>query len=1347
MQREIRFKPDVVLTWSNTQSAGGTQRIRDHLQRQTIAGFGLRWKERYCSKMPGLINRENNQNLLLSSSEVTSCMTGYTLGMSASLTYTNMEDHSVEGLFIYPVDEFTTVVGFEATVSGRIITLQIKDKAKLDDGYFDCSNISSGTFQNGSGRIVLDEDLERTVFAVNLGLITPLETVTVLISTSLELQTLPNGTIRLVVPSVYVPTLVTLGTDSQTAAENQLKRKDRQRCCTNHQNHKESGNQFCLAKRLEDEVTNAIVYDFSFHLEIRAPCLLAGVESPTHSIRADADPSALCASSVMITLAEKHTFDRPVEIIIHPSEPHVPHILMEGGDMTPDEYEQHLKGKSDFIKGTKKDPSSEKKNEIIRKRLNKDIGHHPVIMLNFCPDLKTAHPDLRMAQGEFIFLIDRSGSMSGVNINRVKEAMLVILKSLVPSCLFNIIGFGSTFRTLFPASRSYNEETLAVACDYMRRVRADMGSTNMLSPLSWIFRQPVHRGHPRLLFLLTDGSVSNAGKVINLIRNHAQTSRCYSFGIGQNASRRLVLGLASASKGAAEFLDEGERLQPKMVKSLKKAMAPFLSDVTVDWFLPETTEMLPSPVGTSFVFPGDRLIEYCIVCDTSRYHSNLKSNEEWRCSQTWSQQSSSSVFYHSQEEDPDNWRGCRDSPLEATSVNEDPRKEGVDTKTTPRRRAFSSNCIGRQRASKRGFTPSDPGSAFNKNPLRRARAQQLVGRSSPERLSPSPGDFQRDGASSCTSTTGSRLAGKTRPYLLHQNCVSNSQDLELPQAQSSVHQGPTARSMVPCEGSLTSRSSTESASISSSTEPGCFHYRSSTLEDESSFELQEQSVSCNAGSLQCKFDCKAVISGLLCGKVVQWEVTFDLQSLLYRRTNCKSSQEDMWNETIHQLAAKSLIRDFEQMAEKESEIEHGSGRRYQLNAIQTSKACNIISKYTAFVPVYLDNKEYLPNIIEYSNSAVGSKPNNYRRSHSGSRRHRGYSGGLGHSQSEYGSDGAEDGLSILTMEDNKQSPCTSPSSSGWERSTEGTDQTNGRKEVTACRSTESLFTAAKLSFNKTRMLSLAAKGFMSRSPSKMSESICEPETENNDYMPLVNLQLASGAFLLSPAFCEAINIPMEQLKWTSPFMCHRSSVSPTSHTHSSSFAGKGAAQEKEPTESSHQTEAANVGTLSYLGIDGVGAESKKIRSRHFSSSLVEIQSRVTSGSCELLPPPVTVRRSSSPGNPQASSTLLAGGASDLSAGSSPFLTTPSEFQQPLDAEGAIWSTAVALAWLEHRSAAYFIEWELVAAKACMWLDAQQIPEARELASVKASARQLFVLLRHWDENLQLNMLCYNPNSV
>lgn len=58
--------------------------------------------------------------------------------------------------------------------------------------------------------------------------------------------------------------------------------------------------------------------------------------------------------------------------------------------------------------------------EVIRKRLHKDIPHHSVIMLNFCPDLESVQPNPRRTHGEFIFLIDRSSSMSKTNIQCIK---------------------------------------------------------------------------------------------------------------------------------------------------------------------------------------------------------------------------------------------------------------------------------------------------------------------------------------------------------------------------------------------------------------------------------------------------------------------------------------------------------------------------------------------------------------------------------------------------------------------------------------------------------------------------------------------------------------------------------------------------------------------------------------------------------------------------------------------------------------------------------------------------------------------------------------------------------------
>ena len=40
--------------------------------------------------------------------------------------------------------------------------------------------------------------------------------------------------------------------------------------------------------------------------------------------------------------------------------------------------------------------------------------------------------------------------------------------------------------------------------------------------------------------------------------------RCFTFGIGSGASTALVNGLAKAGNGTAEFIQHGERMQPKV---------------------------------------------------------------------------------------------------------------------------------------------------------------------------------------------------------------------------------------------------------------------------------------------------------------------------------------------------------------------------------------------------------------------------------------------------------------------------------------------------------------------------------------------------------------------------------------------------------------------------------------------------------------------------------------------------------------------------------------------------------------------------------------------------------------
>lgn len=74
------------------------------------------------------------------------------------------------------------------------------------------------------------------------------------------------------------------------------------------------------------------------------------------------------------------------------------------------------------------------------------------------------YPQLELADDEdvyteMIFVVDRSGSMSGGRMNQVKDTLQIFLRSLGEGTLFNIIGFGTRTEHLFKKSSvEYNDK-------------------------------------------------------------------------------------------------------------------------------------------------------------------------------------------------------------------------------------------------------------------------------------------------------------------------------------------------------------------------------------------------------------------------------------------------------------------------------------------------------------------------------------------------------------------------------------------------------------------------------------------------------------------------------------------------------------------------------------------------------------------------------------------------------------------------------------------------------------------------------------------------------------------------
>jgi len=76
--------------------------------------------------------------------------------------------------------------------------------------------------------------------------------------------------------------------------------------------------------------------------------------------------------------------------------------------------------------------------------------------------------EFRDLKREFVFLIDRSGSMDDQNkMKQARETLLLFLRSLPVSCTFNIVGFGSRHSSLFHTPMPYNDETLESASTWL----------------------------------------------------------------------------------------------------------------------------------------------------------------------------------------------------------------------------------------------------------------------------------------------------------------------------------------------------------------------------------------------------------------------------------------------------------------------------------------------------------------------------------------------------------------------------------------------------------------------------------------------------------------------------------------------------------------------------------------------------------------------------------------------------------------------------------------------------------------------------------------------------------------
>ncbi|KAJ5074677.1 von willebrand factor a domain-containing protein 5a [Anaeramoeba ignava] len=281
------------------------------------------------------------------------------------------------------------------------------------------------------------------------------------------------------------------------------------------------------------EYSQKVPYGYTINISMEMQSKITNVTSPTHEINPILN-SKYC--TVSLQPSEKEV-GKDIVVLVQEEYPHEPRVV------------------------TRED----KEGEVVA-------------MATLFPDLSELD-----VNSEMIFLLDRSGSMSGSPINSVKKTLEIFLHSLPESCFFNIYGFGSTFEKLFPESVMYDDNSLSQAKAHALDLKADLGGTELIGVLREIFRSSARKGFSRQVFLLTDGEVWDTQNCLDIVKRNRGSTRVFTFGIGHGASKELVEGIARAGGGQAEFIVENEEIKSKVLRQLRLALQPCLSNTKIEW--------------------------------------------------------------------------------------------------------------------------------------------------------------------------------------------------------------------------------------------------------------------------------------------------------------------------------------------------------------------------------------------------------------------------------------------------------------------------------------------------------------------------------------------------------------------------------------------------------------------------------------------------------------------------------------------------------------------------------------------------------------------------------------------
>jgi Ca-activated chloride channel homolog len=246
----------------------------------------------------------------------------------------------------------------------------------------------------------------------------------------------------------------------------------------------------------------------------------------------------------------------------------------------------------------------------------KDKDEEGFFLLLTSPEIKS--PDSELAPKTVVFVVDRSGSMSGKKIEQVRNAAKDLLGKLRTGDTFNIIAYDSQVEAFRPELQRYNEDTRKAAMGFIEGIYAG-GSTNIDEALRTALKQLQDSSRPNYVLFLTDGlptvGETNEMKILADSKEYNKVhARIIAFGVGFDVNSKLLDRIARENFGQCEYVRPDEDIEARVALVHNRLEAPVLSDVKLEFSFDEKrTEEGPVvnrvyPKAPFDLFSGEQLV-------------------------------------------------------------------------------------------------------------------------------------------------------------------------------------------------------------------------------------------------------------------------------------------------------------------------------------------------------------------------------------------------------------------------------------------------------------------------------------------------------------------------------------------------------------------------------------------------------------------------------------------------------------------------------------------------------------------------------------------------------------------